>query len=166
MAPASGAITLQERWHGTCSWAVALATHMHDAAFALFGGLLIGTAASILLLSHGRIAGVSGILAGLLFVRDADTRCRAGFVGGLLLVGLALAVLEPAAVVAPHASLAIVAVAGVLVGFGSRLGNGCTSGHAVCGVSRLSPRSLVATATFLGTGMLTVAAVRLLGGAS
>lgn len=139
---------------------------MHDAFFALLGGVLIGTAASILLLSHGRIAGVSGILAGLLFVRDPDTRCRAGFIAGLLAVGLALAVFGVEAVVAPDASPVVVAIAGVLVGFGSRLGNGCTSGHAVCGVSRLSPRSLVATATFLAAGVLTVAAVRLLGGAT
>lgn len=139
---------------------------MHDALLALLGGLLLGAAASIFLFTHGRIAGISGILAGLLFVRDRDTSCRAGFLAGLVAVGLTLALLDVPAVVAPEASFVTVAIAGVLVGFGSRLANGCTSGHAVCGVSRLSPRSLVATAVFLGAGMTTVATVRLLGGAA
>lgn len=130
----------------------------------LAGGALIGAAASLLLLTHGRVAGVSGLLAGLLFVRDRDTRCRAGFLGGLVLVGALAALAGAPTIAAPVAPWPVVILAGVLVGFGTRLGNGCTSGHGVCGVARLSRRSLVATLAFVGSGMVTATAVGALGG--
>ncbi len=130
----------------------------------LLGGALIGASASALLLTHGRVAGVSGLLAGLLFVRDRDTRCRAGFLGGLVLVGVVAALAGSPAISAPVAPWVIVVVAGLLVGFGTRLGNGCTSGHGVCGVARLSRRSWVATAAFVGSGMITATTAGLLGG--
>jgi uncharacterized membrane protein YedE/YeeE len=124
---------------------------------ALLGGALIGLASSILLLFNGRIAGVSGIFGGLLVPRRGDVAWRAWFLAGLLAGGAALAWAYPAAF-PPGAvrSLPWIAVAGVLVGYGTRLGNGCTSGHGVCGLSRLSARSLVATVTFIGAGVITV----------
>jgi uncharacterized membrane protein YedE/YeeE len=133
---------------------------------ALCGGLLIGVSASAMLLLDGKIAGISGILAGVLKPMRGDTRWRICFLAGLLAGGLLLTILLPGAfdfgVVRPFP---VLAGAGVLVGFGTRLGSGCTSGHGVCGVSRLAPRSLVATATFVATGALTVYLVnRLIGG--
>jgi uncharacterized membrane protein YedE/YeeE len=130
---------------------------------ALLGGALIGLSASALLFFNGRIAGVSGIVGGLLGPRPSagDALWRAAFVAGLLAGGLLLALAYPRAFSIPPVdpSIALV-VAGVLVGFGTRLGNGCTSGHGVCGISRLSRRSLVATATFMATAMATVFVVR------
>jgi uncharacterized membrane protein YedE/YeeE len=121
------------------------------------GGVLIGLAASALLLFSGRVAGISGILGGLLRPRSGDVAWRAAFVVGLFLGAVVLAVADPAALdVRAPGSLGSIALAGVLVGYGTRLGSGCTSGHGVCGVSRLSPRSLLATATFMITGALTV----------
>jgi uncharacterized membrane protein YedE/YeeE len=130
---------------------------------ALAGGVLIGSAATVLLWVNGRIAGVSTVLAGLLPPRS-DWPWRAGFVGALLFTGLLAALVFPEALGASPASLPWLAVAGVLVGAGTRLGNGCTSGHGVCGISRLSPRSIAATFTFVGFGVLTVALVRTFGG--
>jgi uncharacterized protein len=130
---------------------------------ALAGGVLIGSAATVLLWVNGRIAGVSTVLAGLLPPRS-DWSWRAGFVGALLFTGLLAALVFPEALGASPASLPWLAVAGVLVGAGTRLGNGCTSGHGVCGISRLSPRSIAATFTFVGFGGLTVALVRTFGG--
>lgn len=126
----------------------------------LAGGILIGLAASLLLAASGRIAGVSGILGGLLERPPGDVGWRATFLAGLLAGGCFLRLLDPAAIGAPVASSGMLVAAGLLVGFGTRLGNGCTSGHGVCGVSRLSPRSLAATAVFLTTGMLTTFVVR------
>jgi uncharacterized membrane protein YedE/YeeE len=128
---------------------------------ALAGGALIGISAAALLLLNGRIAGVSGIVGGLLAAPDRDSAWRALFVAGLVAGGLAL----PALVSDPFRGLpegpsARIAIAGLLVGLGARLGNGCTSGHGVCGVSRLSPRSLLATATFMATGIITVFVLR------
>ena len=134
---------------------------------ALAGGLLIGLAASLLLLANGRIAGISGIVAGAV-VRSSDARAwRLVFLAGLAAGGLAIRIASPQPIpVAMVAGTPAILVAGVLVGFGTRLASGCTSGHAVCGVARLSPRSLAATATFMLTGALTVFAIRhLLGGA-
>lgn len=132
-----------------------------DVVQALAGGALIGASALALLAFHGRIAGVSGIVAGLLKPVRGDVAWRAFFVGGLLVGGAAMARLAPELFGQPPGRpLGVVAVAGVLVGFGTRLGNGCTSGHGVCGVSRLSPRSLVATATFMLAGMAVVAAFK------
>ncbi len=132
-----------------------------------FGGVLIGLAASLLLLTHGKIAGISGMLGGLLDARTKDRGYRAWFLAGLLLMGLVLTLVRPQLLASgPSAPLALTAVAGLLVGFGTSLGNGCTSGHGICGLSRLSPRSLLATATFMVTGALTVFVARhLIGGA-
>ncbi|WP_437489655.1 YeeE/YedE family protein [Sorangium sp. So ce1014] len=123
----------------------------------LVGGALIGLSASLLLLFNGRVAGISGIFGGLLFREPGETAWRAAFVAGLLLGGLALAAAHPGAFPpAGGGSLGLVVAAGLLVGLGARLGNGCTSGHGVCGLSRLSARSLVATMTFMATAAITV----------
>lgn len=123
----------------------------------LIGGILIGLSATMLLIFNGRIAGISGIFGGVLLPKAGDIGWRAFFLGGLLLGGLALRAFYPGAFPVEGAgSWPMVAVAGVLVGFGTRLGSGCTSGHGVCGLSRLSARSLVATLTFMATGVLTV----------
>ena len=128
---------------------------------ALIGGALIGVSASLLLRLNGRVAGISGIVAGLVTPRGGERSWRAAFVAGLLAGGLALVLLRPSAIAAPAAPMPIVLAAGLLVGFGSRLGNGCTSGHGVCGLSRGSRRSLAATLTFIATGALAASAVRL-----
>ena len=119
------------------------------------GGLLIGLAVALMLLLNGRVAGISGILGGLLTLRTGDTIWRAAFVAGLVLGALAYvsAADVPVAVVAP---LPAVLAGGLLVGFGTRLGSGCTSGHGLCGLARLSRRSVAATTTFFGVAMLTV----------
>lgn len=124
---------------------------------ALVGGALIGLSALALLLLSGRIAGVSGIVGGLLPATAGDARWRLAFVGGLVLGGGLLALAHPAAFPpAIDAHPLLLAVAGLLVGLGSRLGNGCTSGHGVCGIGRLSTRSLFATLTFMTTAVVTV----------
>lgn len=122
----------------------------------LAGGALIGLAASILLALNGRIAGISGILGGLLHGEKADRGWRAAFIGGLLGGGVVVATLFPAALRSSLSALplGVTVVAGLLVGFGTQLGGGCTSGHGVCGISRLSRRSLVATTTFMIAGAL------------
>lgn len=132
----------------------------------LAGGALIGLSATLLLLFNGRVAGVSGILAGAI-APSGDATWRWAFLGGLLAGGAAMSWLAPSLfVVAYDRTLPMVVVAGLLVGVGTRLGGGCTSGHGVCGLSRLSARSLVATLTFIATGALAVFLVRWLGGAS
>ena len=133
----------------------------------LLGGVLIGFGGAILLLFNGRVAGISGILGGALHPAPGDTLWRLMFLLGLMTAGAAAVLLTPQAFVAgPTRSLLAIALAGFLVGYGARLGNGCTSGHGVCGVSRLSPRSLFATATFIATGAITVFIARhALGGA-
>jgi uncharacterized membrane protein YedE/YeeE len=123
---------------------------------ALGGGALIGLAASLALVGHGRIAGISGTL-GRAFDRDGGSAFRVPFLAGMLVVGLVIALVAPAAIGAALRNLPTLAVAGLLVGVGTTLGNGCTSGHGVCGISRLSPRSLVAVAVFMTTGAITVA---------
>ena len=121
------------------------------------GGAFIGLSASLLLLSHGKIAGVSGMLGGLLDPKTTDRSYRAWFLAGLLLVGFVFRFVRPEMLAPTHtASIGLTAAAGLLVGFGTSLGNGCTSGHGICGISRLSIRSLIATATFLVTGAVTV----------
>jgi uncharacterized membrane protein YedE/YeeE len=142
-------------------------THFTPVA-SLIGGVLIGLAAGLLLVVHGKIAGVSGMLGGLLQPRPGDVAWRAWFLAGLAGGGVLLALAWPAAFggVPADRALPIVAVAGLLVGFGTRMANGCTSGHGVCGISRMAPRSIVATVTFMVAGMVTVLLVRLLGGAS
>ncbi|PRQ07823.1 YeeE/YedE family protein [Enhygromyxa salina] len=133
---------------------------------ALVGGALIGLAAAVMLVLNGRITGISGIIGGLL-ERD-DRAWRGMFVIGMLLGGVALQALVPATIPgAATDSLPLLAVAGLLVGFGTRMGGGCTSGHGVCGISRLSTRSIVATGTFMVTAMVTVGLARhVLGGLS
>jgi uncharacterized protein len=127
----------------------------------LVGGILIGLAASVLLLFNGRIAGVSGIVGGFLVPERDDTRWRLSFVAGLVTGGLALRTLYPAAMaLVLDVPPAAVVLAGMLVGVGTRLGNGCTSGHGVCGISRGSIRSVCATLTFMVAGGITVAVVR------
>jgi uncharacterized protein len=122
----------------------------------LAGGLLIGVAVAAFVLIHGRIAGVSGILGGLLRPAGRDVGWRIAFIGGLLAAPAlnALFTRFPAATI--DASFPVVVLAGLLVGVGTRYGSGCTSGHGVCGISRLSPRSMVATATFMAAGFVTV----------
>jgi uncharacterized membrane protein YedE/YeeE len=128
---------------------------------ALAGGVLIGLASAVLLLVHGRVAGISGIFGGLLEPRPGDKSWRALFIAGLVAGAAGIALLRPGTfrfdfVRAP----ALLLASGVLVGFGTRLSNGCTSGHGLCGVSRFSPRSLIATLTFMAAGALTVFAGR------
>ena len=128
---------------------------------ALAGGLLIGASASLLLILNGRIAGISEIVAGL-FQRDLrEVAWRAAFVVGVVLAPLIYGVLfGRLTTVTFDASTSVIVVAGLLVGFGTRLGSGCTSGHGVCGLSRASPRSLVATAVFMVTAIVTVFVTR------
>ena len=123
---------------------------------ALAGGVLIGIAAALLLLLNGRIAGISGIVGGLLRPQRGDVDWRVAFVLGLLLapLGWALFAVLPAPQI--DASWGALVLAGLLVGVGTRYGGGCTSGHGVCGLSRLSARSLVATLVFMGAGVATV----------
>lgn len=123
----------------------------------LVGGLLIGLAVTLMLLLNGRIAGISGIVGGLLAPKGGDRGWRVAFVAGLLLGALAyiLAIGGPAPVDVLASPPAILA-GGLLVGFGTRLGSGCTSGHGLCGMARLSRRSIVATAVFFGVAMFTV----------
>ena len=123
---------------------------------ALGGGVLIGVAAVVFARLAGRIAGISGIVGGLLRPHRGDVGWRLAFVAGLLGVPLAYVLAGRGIDVRIDAPIALLLVAGVLVGFGSRLGSGCTSGHGVCGLARRSPRSIVATITFMSAGFLTV----------
>jgi uncharacterized membrane protein YedE/YeeE len=128
---------------------------------AAIGGVLIGLAATLLMLFNGRVAGISGILAACLNLRGSDKSWSAAFIAGLILAPLtaSLAGLPMPAPRMPD-SWSLVVVAGVLVGFGTRLGGGCTSGHGVCGMARLSTRSIVATAVFMATAIVVVALTR------
>ena len=128
---------------------------------AAIGGALIGLSAVLLMLSTGRIAGICGIFSGLLNLRGQDKAWRIAFVGGLVLAPVIAGwVGHGMAMPALPASWAVIAVGGLLVGFGARLGSGCTSGHGICGIARLSPRSIVATIVFMLTAILTVAITR------
>ena len=135
---------------------------------ALAGGVLIGLASVALLYSHGRIAGISGILGGMLDANYKEFGWRLAFVVGMIAGGVILLLTAPEAIGTPTGrSLPAMVVAGLLVGFGTRLGSGCTSGHGICGLSRFSGRSLVAVLTFMLTGAVTVFVVRVfLGGAA
>lgn len=130
------------------------------------GGALIGSSASLLLFFHGRVAGISGILGGLLSPKKGDVSWRLLFVVGLLLGGFVMVMVRPEAFASTvQRSTPAVIAAGALVGFGTRMSNGCTSGHGVCGNSRLSPRSFIATLTFIATGGIAAFVVNhLLGG--
>jgi uncharacterized membrane protein YedE/YeeE len=134
---------------------------------AVFGGALIGLAAAGLLLGTGRIAGVSGIAGGLVVPRGArgGWAWRACFVAGLIAGGLVMVRVVPGSFGTLPRSLPALLASGILVGVGTRIGNGCTSGHGVCGAGRGSPRSLAATATFMLTGAATAFVVNhVLGG--
>ncbi len=132
---------------------------------ALIGGMLIGVAAAGLLLATGRLAGVSGIAAGVVTPQRGDWAWRACFVAGLLVGGLVMVRVLPGSFATIDRTLPALAVSGLLVGVGTRLGGGCTSGHGVCGMGRGSPRSFAATVTFLATGAAAACAVsRALGG--
>jgi uncharacterized membrane protein YedE/YeeE len=135
--------------------------HNLTALSGLLGGALIGLAAAALMMLTGRLAGVSGILGGALQARPADQGWRIAFIAGLIAAPLLAAVAgAPLPRPAMTSSLALVAIAGLLVGFGTRMGNGCTSGHGVCGFARLSTRSMAATAFFMITAIVVVAIVR------
>lgn len=127
------------------------------------GGVLIGLASVALMAWNGRIAGISGITNGVLFRSKGDTAWKALFLAGMIAGGFATYLVYPEAFPTSESiprSLPALAIAGVLVGFGTRLGSGCTSGHGVCGMSRFSARSIVATLTFMATGAAVVALVR------
>ena len=126
----------------------------------LAGGVLIGAAAAMFLLLNGRVAGISGILGGLLRPSAGDIGWRVAFIAGLVAAPLLYQLATPLPVVQIDADTGLLVAAGLLVGVGTRYGSGCTSGHGVCGLSRLSPRSLVATAAFMAAGFATVFIVR------
>lgn len=129
----------------------------------LTGGIVLGIASAIFILVNGRILGISGILGGLLPPKVGDTSWRIAFLLGFAVAPTVFHALVPAQyIVAPSidATELMVVVAGLLVGIGTRYASGCTSGHGVCGLSRLSPRSLVATASFMGAGFATVYVMR------
>jgi uncharacterized protein len=123
---------------------------------ALAGGMLIGIAAAMFILLNGRIAGISGIVGGLLKPQRGDTLWRVLFVAGMLAAPGIWMLVAGTPVIRIDADYPILIAAGLLVGISTRYGAGCTSGHGVCGISRLSPRSIVATLAFMGTGFLTV----------
>jgi len=123
------------------------------------GGLMIGLAAAMMLVFNGRIAGISGIFGSAITNRSSDGPWRFAFVGGLVAGGVGMFLVDPSMFsleMIPTRSTWAFVVAGLLVGFGTRLGNGCTSGHGVCGLSRFSVRSLVATLSFMGAGIVAV----------
>ncbi len=127
---------------------------------AILGGVLIGGSAGFLMLARERIAGIGGMIAAVAR-GDADERfSRVAFLAGLVLAGVTAALFHPTSLGAMHLSLPAVAFGGLLVGYGALRGSGCTSGHGVCGLSRFSKRSLVATLTFMATGALTVLVTR------
>jgi len=129
---------------------------------ALAGGILLGIASAAFILLNGRVLGISGILGGLLAPRRGDIGWRMSFLAGLLLAPAVLALLAPGLIRAPRIDAGTVTLiaAGLLVGIGTRYASGCTSGHGVCGLSRLSPRSLAATLAFMAAGFATVFIIR------
>lgn len=126
----------------------------------LAGGLMIGAAAALLLVFNGRIAGISGIVGGLLNPSRGDVGWRLAFVAGMVAAPLVYGLARPLPAVRVDAGWPVLIVAGLLVGLGTRYGSGCTSGHGVCGLSRRSPRSMAATAAFMLAGFMTVYLVR------
>lgn len=129
----------------------------------LAGGILLGGASAAFILLNGRILGISGIVGGLLGPRRGDTAWRVAFVLGMLAAPATFALLAPSGFLPEpriEAGWGEIVAAGLLVGFGTRYGSGCTSGHGVCGLSRLSPRSLVATLVFMAAGFATVFLIR------
>jgi uncharacterized membrane protein YedE/YeeE len=139
---------------------MSIAWEMFTPVNALVGGVLIGLASGVFALFKGRIAGISGIVGGLLSrVQPGDAGWRVAFIAGLLLAPAAWQLFAPLPAMEIKASVGTLIFAGLLVGFGTRMASGCTSGHGVCGLSRFSVRSLVATLTFLTAGVVTVALV-------
>lgn len=133
----------------------------HDLIFALAGGAMIGTAAGLLLLLNGRIAGISGIVNGAMEQRGQERSWRVLFVAGIVAGAFVYAALFPDDfVIRTNLSWTTLAVAGFLVGIGTRMGGGCTSGHGVCGVARFSRRSIIATVTFIMSGFASTFIVR------
>ena len=129
----------------------------------LAGGILLGVASSLFILLNGRILGISGIVGGLLPPKPGDTSWRIAFLLGMAAAPALYVLLAPSGfITAPRieAGYGLIVAAGLLVGLGTRYGSGCTSGHGVCGLSRLSPRSLIATLSFMGAGLLTVYFIR------
>ena len=127
---------------------------------ALAGGALIGISAALFILFNGRIAGISGIIGGLFRPVMHDAGWRIAFTLGLILAPIIWLLFAELPNIQIDATYNLLIVAGVIVGFGARYGSGCTSGHGVCGISRLSPRSIIATLAFMGTGFLTVFIMR------
>lgn len=127
---------------------------------ALIGGVLIGLSAAALLILNGRIAGISGILAGIFTPKSPDTGWRLAFLVGLLVAPAVYLLFAPLPEAVIEADTTTLIIAGLLVGIGTRFGSGCTSGHGVCGLSRFSLRSLIATFAFMIAGFVTVAIVR------
>ena len=132
---------------------------------ALAGGALIGAASALFILFNGRIAGITGILGGLLRPKLRDIGWRLAFILGLAAAPALWLSFAPLPDIQVESSNALLAIAGLIVGIGTRYGSGCTSGHGVCGISRLSRRSIIATLAFMATGVLTVYVVRHLLGA-
>lgn len=126
----------------------------------LAGGALIGLAATLLILLNGRIAGISGVLGGLLRPAKGDVAWRVSFIAGLVIAPLLLQGVFKQPDIEIDTGILTLIAAGLLVGIGTRYGSGCTSGHGVCGLSRRSPRSMVATAAFMASGFLTVFVIR------
>jgi len=133
---------------------------------AIAGGILLGIASALFILVNGRILGISGIVGGLLSPQAGDTGWRIAFLLGLLASPFVYGVWKTVPEAQVDASWGTVVIAGLLVGIGTRYGSGCTSGHGVCGLSRLSPRSLVATLSFMAAGFVTVLVLRQLGALS
>ena len=126
----------------------------------LAGGILLGLASALYILLNGRVLGISGILGGLLRPQKGDAGWRLTFIAGLLVAPTLWSLFWPAVIPRIEAGWPVLVIAGLLVGWGTRYGSGCTSGHGVCGLSRLSPRSLVATLAFMGAGFATVFLIR------
>jgi uncharacterized membrane protein YedE/YeeE len=132
---------------------------------ALAGGALIGISAALFILLNGRIAGITGIIGGLFKPAKGDVVWRIAFTLGLIIAPIVWLLFGKLPEITINADYGLLVAAGLIVGFGARLGSGCTSGHGVCGISRLSPRSIIATLAFTGSGFLTVFVARhLLGG--
>jgi uncharacterized protein len=127
---------------------------------AAIGGVVIGLAAALLVLVNGRIAGISGIVGGMLRFQAGDFAWRLAFVAGLVLAPLICTAVAAPPTIMIDAGYPVLIAAGLLVGIGTRFGGGCTSGHGVCGLSHLSPRSLAATVSFMAAGFLVVFVVR------
>ena len=125
--------------------------------YGLVGGMLIGLSATLLLLFNGKVTGISGIIFGIINPSRKDFSWRLSLIIGLMLAGLAFVLMSPQGFTSTiERPTPIIALAGLLVGFGAKMGNGCTSGHGVCGISRFSTRSLVATCCFIASGALSV----------